>query len=197
MQSPLSPSDKPDLRAALRARRQALAPDERQRLSSLAAGHVLDSAAWKDARTVALYMAVRGETDTAKLLESAWATGKEVLLPLCSREKKGDMRFVPCPSPRSLVPGYFGIPEPPPTNAGESAPDLLIVPGVAFSPEGGRLGQGGGYYDRLLGREPYLHSLCLGFAYSFQIVEHLPEEKWDRRVQALATDKGLLWIART
>ena len=189
--------DKTALRDSLRSRRQALSSEERQRLSLLAAGHVLASAVWKDARRVALYVAVKGEIDTSALMLSAWREGKKVLLPLCSREKKGEMRFVPCAGPESLVPGQFGIPEPvsPREEQGETpVPDLIIVPGVAFTQNGSRLGQGGGYYDRLLGTAPYAGSFRLGFAYGFQIVGRLPEEAWDLPVQALATEEGILWI---
>ena len=240
------PFSKTELRKSLRARRGNLDPEERQRLSRIAALHIIKSDAWNKARTVALYMAVRGETDTGPLLRHAWENGKTVLLPVCSRNETGVMHLASCPDPDALVPGPFGILEPavplaapgpqarnpdeqtkrgpdaradgpaaaPDTgkdsrdaspNTGKSgqdaapddsppaAPDIIIVPGVAFDANGTRLGMGGGYYDRLLALPRYADSLRLGLAYSFQLVDSLPRQTWDVPVHAVCTELGILW----
>lgn len=190
--------DKSVLRARMRTMRETLAPDEARRLSEAACAHILHAKAWADAACVALYIAVRGECDTALLAQDAWKQGKTLLLPLCSREERGHMRLVSCSGPDSLRPGPYGIPEPlsPAPDHSPPVPDIILVPGVAFTRDGLRLGQGGGYYDRLFGNPAYSASLRIGFAYSFQIVGSLPHEEWDMPVQALATEQGLLWIPR-
>ena len=191
---------KVSLRKIMRDRREALAPNDLLNMSFDASEHVLASAAWREARTVALYVAVRGETDTSRLLESAWQEGKRVLLPLCDRSVRGRMRMIACSGKDSLVPGAYGIPEPvcsddDPGDALENGccPELIIVPGVAFDRKGTRLGQGGGYYDRLLALPGFALTIRFGYAYAFQIVRHLPQDPWDLPMHALCTEQGLLW----
>ncbi len=86
-----------------------------------------------------------------------------------------------------------GIAEP--SAAAEPCPPealaAVLLPGVAFDAQGGRLGQGGGYYDRFLARlSP--QTLLIGVAYDWQLAPTLPQAAWDRPVQLLATDKRLL-----
>ena len=191
--------DKAALRTRLRERRKNLPPEERKHLSDAAAGYILASAAWQKATCVALYIAVRGETETLRLLDAAWRSGKEVLLPLCSQDSRGCMDFVACPGEEFLLPGAYGIPEPSPcpsTSSAATPPGLIIVPGVAFDRTGARLGQGGGYYDRLLGLPPFVASLRIGSAYAFQIVDRLPSDPWDLPMHAICTEQGLSWIAQ-
>ena len=103
---------KDEIRRRLRDLRSRLDPGERQRLSLIACGHILASRVWQRAKTVALYVAVRGEIDAGPLLENAWQNGRDVLLPACSRNEPGLMVFAPCPGPDALCPGPFTIPEP-------------------------------------------------------------------------------------
>ena len=213
------PAGKKKLRAELRARRKALPPAERAALSLAAQRHILESPAWRRAASVALYMALPEEADTAALLEDAWATAKTVLLPLCSATEKGRMDFFACSGLHELTPGFSGILEPDldilvrnsaaggtVTGAtGKAAetvpascaiPDLFIVPGVAFDRRGHRLGMGGGYYDRLFSLPGYAASIKIGLAFGFQLVPALPDGTWDLPVDACSTEKGLIWIER-
>lgn len=194
-----SEEEKLRLRAALRARRRSLADDERQRLSRRAAAHLLASDVWRKAASVALYVAVRGEADATPLLEAARQSGKTALLPLCLDEATGEpglMRFVPCAGAHALRIGAYGIPEPVCASLPVTDPpaDIILVPGVAFDTKGMRLGQGGGYYDRLLARPEYAKSLRIGYAYAFQIVDAVPARAWDVPMHALCTEEGLVWI---
>jgi len=190
-----APHDKAALRALMRAKRQALTAEERHVLSHAAATYVLQCLPWKKARSVALYIAVRGEMDTSPLLHAARQRGKQVLLPQCVMEEPGAMRFTLCQGPEMLAPGAFGIPEPS-CSAGmpEVAPDLIIVPAVAFDRRGTRLGQGGGFYDRYFSRPEVAGVPRLGFIYAFQLVEHLPQDPWDLPVDGVCTEHGILWI---
>ena len=192
------PMDKEDIRAAMISWRKSLAPDNREHLSHAAAVHVLQSSAWKNAETVALYMAMPSEINARALADAAWQDGKTVLLPLCSKKVKGEMQFIPCPGPHSLRPGPFGILEPVPALCGDACPsavpDLVIVPGVVFALNGTRIGMGGGYYDRLFAQPLYSATRRIGFCYNFQIVPSLPREPWDIPMHALCTEKGITWI---
>lgn len=188
---------KKKLRCFMREGRLALPGLERVALSELACARLLHSLEWRDASVVALYMAVRGEADCGLLLLQAWRARKKVLLPLCSPDKQGEMRFVSCPGPSNLRPGAYGILEPveDENDSGDHVPDLIVVPGLAFDCRGNRLGMGGGYYDRLLAKQQYANSLSIGFAFSFQVVENLPVSEQDVPVRALCTDMNFTWIS--
>lgn len=185
--------EKSALRDAFRRQRLALAPEERQRLSRLAAAHLLKSDAWRKANIVALYMAVRGETDCSALFEDALALNKTVLLPVCSRVEKGRMIFAACSGPDDLEPGPYGIAEPRTSTPGPQA-DLMVIPGFAFDRLGYRLGAGGGYYDRFLADAAMTAPLRVGLCYAFQITNALPRDRWDMPMHALCCEQGLLWI---
>ncbi|MDL2267265.1 5-formyltetrahydrofolate cyclo-ligase [Desulfovibrio sp. OttesenSCG-928-G15] len=192
-----TPGDKAALRSAMRQKRLGQQAAKSLLLSGMAAEHIFGMAEWCKAQSVALYIATRGETDTAVLLDRAWAEGKTVLLPLCLADAPGLMRLVPCAGRHELVPGAYNIPEPRPAALPQSqAPvDFILVPGLAFDKRGIRLGQGGGYYDRLFSRPEYSSSFRLGFAYSWQIVDFLPSQPWDVPVHALCSEEGIQWTA--
>ncbi|MDR3045808.1 MAG: 5-formyltetrahydrofolate cyclo-ligase [Desulfovibrio sp.] len=144
------------LRRAMLARRAALAPEEAARLGHTAQDALLASPAWQAARQVLLYVAVRNETATARLLDAAWADGKQVLLPRCvtsspaSGSTSGsaapqqdaapaancdnEMCLAPCACAADLKPGRYGIAEPDPARC--PAIDMDAAPGLApnFAP---------------------------------------------------------------
>ncbi|WP_375220777.1 5-formyltetrahydrofolate cyclo-ligase [Symbiobacterium thermophilum] len=182
---------KQELRRRMIAARQALDPAERARLSGRAQRAVLAAPEWARARTVLLYIPVRGEVDTAALAAAGRQAGKRLLLPRVERAERGLRLHRWDGTPEQLVRGAYGIPEPRPDLPQEDprAVDLVVVPGVAFDRRGRRLGYGGGYYDRLL---PLLAgAAAIGLGYGFQLVERLPAEAHDVPLDALATDLGL------
>jgi 5-formyltetrahydrofolate cyclo-ligase len=91
-----------------------------------------------------------------------------------------------------MAPGFRGIPEP---AAGEQVPvqeaNLLVVPGVAFDPEGRRVGYGGGFYDRLLPRVKGLRPI-VALAYEEQVFPSLPREEHDISVDVVITDARVI-----
>lgn len=92
-----------------------------------------------------------------------------------------------------LKKGKFGIPEPEhPVWAGPDEIDLILVPGIAFDCSGNRLGRGGGFYDRLL---PQYRAIRVGVCFSFQILEKIPPESHDCRMDLLVTDSKILKFA--
>ena len=189
--------DKASLRKTLLARRAALAAAEAARLSRLTQGHILESPAWRNARQVMLYKPIRNEVDTGLLFAEALASGKEVLLPRCPPQTPGIMEVAVCSGPEDLRAGLFGILEPDPERcpALQGAalhPDVVVVPGVGFDRQGGRLGYGAGYYDRALKRPEFARAYTIGAAYALQVVENLYLETWDQRLAAVATEQGLI-----
>lgn len=191
--------DKTALREMMRAKRRALTGKDVFERSLKAQQHILASAEWTAASSVGLYMAVRGETDTALLADAAWKAGKEVLIPYTPPHTPGVMCLLPCLSGQTLVKSRFGIPEPaaatcPLPPEAIWVPGIIIVPGLAFDRDGHRLGTGGGYYDRLFAQNSMQDTIRIGFAYAFQIVDALPAEVWDAPMHAVATEEGLTWL---
>ena len=92
----------------------------------------------------------------------------------------------------SMSVGRYDIEEP---ADGEPWPadniDLIVVPGLAFDTSGGRLGKGGGFYDRFL-VQPGMHALTCAVAFAEQMIETVPAEPHDRRVDMLVTDEAVL-----
>jgi 5-formyltetrahydrofolate cyclo-ligase len=89
--------------------------------------------------------------------------------------------------------GRYGIPQP---RGSERLSDdcenlVLFVPGVAFDRSGNRLGRGHGWYDRVLARFQG-RAIAVGLAYAFQLVEDLPTDDWDRKVQFIVTENGII-----
>lgn len=189
--------DKAAIRSRMRKRRTDMAPEEVWERSLAAQRHILETDEWKRARSVGLYCAIRNETDTALLLDTAWAEGKETFLP--HTQRAGIMDFFPCLDRQNLVRNAMGIPEPNPAACplppeGGWVPSLIIVPGVAFDRHGHRLGMAGGYYDRYFARPSTQNVFRMAIAYAFQVVESLPADLWDAPVHAIATEEGVLWL---
>lgn len=179
------------LRKEILARRQALDPAQAAQWSGAITRSLLAMPVYRQARTLMVYAAFRGEVDTSGIIRAALAEGKTVALPKVVGE--GQMRAHRIERyPDDLVPGTFGIREP-----AASAPvidppelDLVVVPGLAFDPAGGRLGYGGGFYDRYL-LSGHVWAAKVAICYSFQVRSDLPLEEHDLRVDWLVTEEGV------
>lgn len=206
-----SGGDRESVRRALLRRRRAQSPERAAERSLAAQERLLASPCWREAARVALYAGAREEMATELLLREAWATGRQVWLPRVRSAADGLMDFVRCPGPESLRPGAFGLREPRPelpgVAPGDAAfqPQLFLLPGVAFDRRGGRMGHGGGFYDRFLGARARAREAAgntardcpvVGFCFAFQIVEHLPRAAWDQPVDGLCTEGEFFWISR-
>ena len=151
-------------------------------------------ARWLAAGRVGLFAATRGEPATRPIVEAAIRSGRETLLPRC--KDAGHLEFAPVHAWDELEAGRYGLLEP--ISESSRAPgrdgDLVLVPGLAFDRRGGRLGRGGGYYDRcfegLQRGSPWL----LGLGFSFQLVDEVPLEVHDRRLDGWLTGGELEWL---
>lgn len=179
-------------RKAMSERRGGLDPAVASRRSRLAQEFVLLSPIWRTARSVGLYMAIKGETSAEALLSAALGAGKAVYLPKVTGPRT--MQFHLCASRADLMPGVWDILEPPANGIQPQRLDLIIIPGLAFDRTGTRLGYGGGYYDRYLQSQPCIAAKTLGLCFGFQILPRLPHAAWDVPVDGLCSEEGLEWL---
>jgi 5-formyltetrahydrofolate cyclo-ligase len=139
---------------------------------------------FRTARTIGAYMPLAGEVDITPLLH---IPEKTVYIPAFD-EKAGLYRMARLTP--ELKPGRFGIPEPgKPAFASGEMLDLILVPGVAFDRQGGRIGRGGGFYDRIL---PLYRALRIGVCFDFQCLDRIPAEPHDCQMDWLAAETFIL-----
>ena len=180
------PDSRHDLRRRLRRRRRALAiaaPDAGE-----AAARHLPPDALPRVRTFAAYLPAGGEIDPGPLSVRLLALGAERLLPRALKD--GSLKFLDAPLDAPLAPDAVGVPAPLPDSP-ERRPDLVITPLVGFDRFGGRLGQGGGHYDRALERLRRTGPVfVLGLAFAGQEVDRLALEPHDQTLDAVLTEAG-------
>lgn len=185
------------LRAAALARRAALDPQERAAAAIAAGQRLVALPEFQRSRTIAFYWAVRDELPTQGAIAAALAAGQRVALPRVARTAAGERAMVFHAyggDPAELRAGPLGLMQPrrtaPVVAPGEV--DLAVVPGVAFDRTGGRVGYGGGYYDRYLPRlAPGVPKV--GFCYAVQLVgAPVPRGPADVAVDALITENEVL-----
>lgn len=150
----------------------------------------------KRAGVAALYHASGNEIDARPLAESLIQLGWSLALP-ASDEIDAPIVFRAWTPGQRLAPDVLGIAAPL-TSAPEVVPDLIVCPLIGFDRKGGRLGQGGGYYDRTLevlraGSRP---PLLVGLAFSIQEVDHVPVEPHDQRLDAILTEKAFIPVRK-
>lgn len=165
---------KQELRGRIRQQKAAMTAEDRHHRSLRLCQMVLQSQAYRSAKSVYGYLPFNQEVNTLPLLQQAMADGKTVALPKCRGK---DMRFVTVTDLSAVKPGAIGAPEPiadEPIATDETA--LVILPGLAFDSFGHRLGYGGGFYDRFLAKEPHP---TIALCFDFQMLPQLETEPHD------------------
>ena len=138
---------------------------------------------------VAVYLSLGEEIDTAPLVRRLRRLGCALYVPKVGA--RGQLRFTRLVAGAALRRNRYGIREPAVLRR-PSRLDAIVLPLVAFDGAGHRLGMGGGYYDRLLGRaRPYRKPWRVGFAFAAQEVAAVPVEAHDVRLHAIATERGV------
>jgi 5-formyltetrahydrofolate cyclo-ligase len=187
-------SAKPELRRRLRAALRAMNDAERVAGSRAICERLVADSLWRKARSVLLFMPIQLEPDVMPLLDAALREGKQVALPRYRADADAyDACWVEKPA-ADLAPGFYGIPEPGKDCAVVAGItlDLILVPGIGFSPDGGRLGRGKGYYDQLLASIP---GITCGVAFDCQITAEVPLESHDVFLTCILTPTR--WLTLT
>lgn len=184
--------EKRELRRVVKERFRALGEDEKQRKSALLIERLGEILAQREASVVALFSPMNDEVQIIPLVEKLAREGRcRVVLPRVESMADGEaeMEFYDY-EPTQMAVGAFGIIEP---QAGEpceaSEIDVMVVPGVAFDRNGGRLGRGKGYYDRYISREGF-RAECIGVCFDFQLFDELPTEPHDRAMDMVVSDNS-------
>ena len=168
----------------MRALKREVPPEEKARRSALIMQQVEAMPAFADAKVVLLYWSMADEVQTHPFVER-WYRDKVLLLPCVDGD---DLRLRRYTGPECMVAGeQFGIGEPTgPEWTDLDAVQMIVVPGVAFDSKGNRMGRGRGFYDRLLKSTP--HAVKVGVAYGFQMLESIPTEPHDVRMDHVIHD---------
>lgn len=180
-------------RAVIRARDE-LSGNDRQEMSVAAAANLERVEEFIVCRTVMFYASFRSEVHTIEAVGKCLASGKRVALPLTVPAENRLYPYLVGDPARDLRSGYRSIPEPDPDRAPPLDPgeiEVVVVPGSVFDVHGGRLGYGGGYYDRFLVNQAPL-AFRIGLAFELQVVDgELPLAPHDQRVDCLVTERNI------
>lgn len=183
--------DKAALRDEARRRRLAIPLDARRSASEAAQTRVLGLREFACARTVFCFVAVRDEIGTDRLLSQCKRAGVTVCVP--AYDERADVyRPARWPADGTVRKGPMGISEPAtPVWVSLEGVDVAVVPGLAFDEQGGRLGYGGGHYDRML---KDFAGFRVGLAFEAQICGCVPMTAGDVRMDAIVTERRVIRI---
>ncbi len=181
-------------RTEARARRKAIPLAARVEKSARICARVLALPEVMAARVVGCYVSVHSEVDTRPLFESLLLAGRRVAVPVVEPPER--MELARIHGVGDLIVGAHDIPEPGPPHAlvDLAEVDVVLVPGLQFTSDGHRLGNGGGYFDRLLTSAPHARRVGLGF--EEQVAPEVPHETHDVMLDALVTDARLRRFVR-
>ena len=174
--------DKQSLRKSIIAKRLELTSEEVCAKSNKVCNKIINMPEYKASKVVYLYYPVNNELDTTAIMEDCMKSGKVMAFP---KVEDGEINFYIASDLDDFKPGKYNIPEP---KGSELAPepDIIIVPGVAFSNDGMRVGYGGGFYDRFLSNTS-VHSI--GACYSMQLLKYVPTMSHDQRLDEVVYDE--------
>ena len=188
-------SEKRRLRERMSVRRHAVEPGRALALAGEATRLLLEALEGLRPARVGLYAALRDELPTRPLFQELAERGTPRLLPRPLPD--GRLAFLRTERWEDLVPGRFGVLEPPLGAEVELLEgDAVVAPGLAFDPGGHRLGRGRAYYDRTFPPDRSGAPALIGFAYEFQVVDRVPHDSHDRAMDAIVTERRVRWIGR-
>lgn len=181
---------KVDLRKQIKVLLKGMDPDEKSRMDHQVYLQALKFQELTNAKSVYGYMALSWETGTLDLIKYLFDQGINVAFP---RVEGSEMEFYRVESFDDLEVGSYRIMEPKGYCEKVDWPDaVILVPGIAFTRDGRRLGKGGGYYDKYLERYPGHRTVAL--AYDFQVVPELPTDVHDHAVDAVITEQDTFFL---
>ncbi|MBQ8911858.1 MAG: 5-formyltetrahydrofolate cyclo-ligase [Clostridia bacterium] len=187
-------NEKNELRRSCAAIRNGMPTAEKEEADRRITRIFLSLSSYRFASLVLLHAPIKSEIDVWPILKASLEAGQKVALPLCEKEP-GVMTFRLVDDPGVLLPGAFGVMEPPRdapilTRQQLAAKDsIMAVPALAFDKKGYRLGYGKGYYDRFLAD---FGGISAGLVYRELLFDSLPRGFYDRRVHLIISESGVM-----
>ena len=185
---------KKGLRQKMLAMRRALSANETESRSSSLKENILSLLEYKNAKKIMAFLAMKGESNLDGFIRQALLDGKEVYIPVCLPERQMEAgrlidmeHFEKGPLGLRNLPAGYEVTSP------ESL-DLVLIPGLAVSQEGIRLGMGAGYYDRYLARVPFEKRVAA--LWDLQVIPDIPSEPFDQKIAKIVTDKSVIVTKR-
>lgn len=178
--------NKSDIRNNIKIAKRGIPNCEKSTVAETITNYIEEIKEFKECKSILLYNSLPDEVSTSEMIKR-WQETKRLCLP--TTLSSGDLEIREFNSATKLQRGAYGIYESQGDLVDISEIELIIVPGVAFDRENNRLGRGKGYYDKLLkGSNAYK----IGVAYSLQIVDCIPTEQHDIKMDLIITEKGNL-----
>ena len=190
--------DRQDLRKRILGARDRLSGNERHEKSISVMHNFWSLPERQQWSTLFIYVNFRSEVETMELIKRCLELGIRVAVPLVEASTASMIPLLIEDPEKDLVPGYYNIPEPDPQKTLRVEPsriDAAVIPGSVFDIHGGRLGYGGGYYDRFLVNDAP-QARRIGFAFELQVVDKVPLEPHDQPLDILITEKRIVNIRR-
>ena len=185
---------KKGLRQKMLAMRRALSANETESRSSSLKENILSLPEYKNAKKIMAFLAMKGESNLDGFIRQALLDGKEVYIPVCLPERQMEAgRLIDMEHSEKGPLGLRNLPAGYEVTSPESL-DLVLIPGLAVSQEGIRLGMGAGYYDRYLARVPF--EKRVGALWDFQVIPDIPSEPFDQKIAKIVTDKSVIVTKR-
>ena len=174
---------KAELRKSMLQKRDSLSEAEIKEKSTKIIQSLTQLPEFKSAKHICIYVSTKSEVHTHDLIQQLLKENP-VLVPFLAQ---GQIQVSKIDAWNQLVPGTYGILEP--KDPKPSTADLFIVPGSVFDPNGHRIGYGKGYYDRLLSQT---NAIKIGLAYDSQIIDKIPAENHDVKLNIIITEKQIV-----
>ena len=181
--------NKTEIRKTLLKQRRGLSASKKKQYELQMLNSLWTWDVFKEASIIHIFLSKADEPETSQIIELAWKSGKQIGVP-CVLPDTLELFHSQLNSFEDLRPGALGVLEPSPEQRTALTPesfDLVIVPGVAFDRQGGRLGYGKGYYDRFLDQSL---AFRLALAFDFQLLETVPTETHDVPMDGILTENG-------
>lgn len=180
---------KNEIRREFKIKRKELKKCEVSEKSKKACDLFLESDFYKNADVLMLYMPLGNETDTTDIINRALSDGKKVVFPVTDR-KSGEITPCYATAETKFEKGAFSIKEPSVLDVAEPLDiDTVIVPGIAFSKNGARVGFGKGCYDRFLVKT---NAVKIGFCFELQFCEEIYAEEYDIKMDCIITENRVI-----
>jgi len=162
--------------------------EDRARWDDVIFSKFIDSEYYKNSEVIFIFVSFRSEVDTHRIIKKALEDGKTICVPRVISKNDG-MKAFRINSIEELKKGSFGVLEP--SADCKEVPgaeiDLVVMPGAAFDKNGGRIGYGGGFYDRFLSGLRH-NAKKIALAYDFQILKHVPMDEHDIKPDGIITN---------